>query len=76
KKIFQHQRLELTTNDNPNGLLALCRPKLILDPILWIPMTRKERSRCIRWRMGWLPGGLPKPCIKCGYHSLNKQHAL
>ncbi|KAI9270329.1 hypothetical protein BDA99DRAFT_317524 [Phascolomyces articulosus] len=26
--------------------------------------------------MGWLPGGRPKPCIKCGYYSLNKQHAL
>ncbi|KAI9271689.1 hypothetical protein BDA99DRAFT_594820 [Phascolomyces articulosus] len=72
KKLFLHQRLEHTINDNPNRLLALCRPKLILNPILWILMTRKERSCYIRWRMGWLSGGRPKPCIKFRYHSLNK----
>ncbi|KAI9248565.1 hypothetical protein BDA99DRAFT_525027 [Phascolomyces articulosus] len=66
--LLLHQRLELSTNDNSNGLLALCRSELVLDPILWAPMTRKERSCCIRWRIGWLPGDRPKPCIRCGYH--------
>ena len=29
--------------------LAACRPKLGIDPIMWIPMSNKECSRCIRW---------------------------
>ncbi|KAG2190643.1 hypothetical protein INT47_004826 [Mucor saturninus] len=36
-----------------------CRSDLKLDPILTIPMTRKERRRILRWRMNWLPGGKP-----------------
>ncbi|KAI9323620.1 hypothetical protein BX666DRAFT_1843047, partial [Dichotomocladium elegans] len=24
-----------------------------------------ERSRCIRWRLGWLPGGKPRSCPRC-----------
>ncbi|KAI8884717.1 hypothetical protein K501DRAFT_293933 [Backusella circina FSU 941] len=31
-------------------LLSFCRPKAAVDPILWVPMTREERSRCqIYW---------------------------
>jgi hypothetical protein len=45
-------------------LAGNCRPKLGNDPIMYIPMTIFERSRLIRWRMGWLPGR-PKPCINC-----------
>ena len=30
------------------NLLSHCRPKLGVDPIMWIPMANKERSRCIR----------------------------
>ncbi|KAG2190904.1 hypothetical protein INT47_004828, partial [Mucor saturninus] len=41
-----------------------CRSDLKLDPILTIPMTRKERRRILRWRMNWLPGG--KPNCHCG----------
>ncbi|KAG0845251.1 hypothetical protein G6F57_006778 [Rhizopus arrhizus] len=26
-------------------------------------MSPTERSRLVRWRLGWLPGGVPKPCI-------------
>ncbi|KAG1582842.1 hypothetical protein G6F48_008896 [Rhizopus delemar] len=36
-------------------LLSHCRNDLIVDPILRIPMTRNERSCCVRWRLGWLP---------------------
>ncbi|KAI7904435.1 uncharacterized protein BX663DRAFT_530474 [Cokeromyces recurvatus] len=43
-------------------LLSACRPNLIIDPILWLPMTHSERSRTIRWRLGWLPRGIPKAC--------------
>ncbi|KAI7904156.1 uncharacterized protein BX663DRAFT_432255, partial [Cokeromyces recurvatus] len=29
-------------------LLSNCRNNLIVDPILTIPMTRRERFRCVR----------------------------
>ncbi|KAI7864460.1 uncharacterized protein EV154DRAFT_397425, partial [Mucor mucedo] len=45
-------------------LLGKCRPIIGNDPIMYIPMTIFERSRLIRWRMGWLPGK-PKPCTNC-----------
>lgn len=32
-------------------LLSACRPLVCLDPILWLPVSRLERSRCIRWRL-------------------------
>ncbi|KAI8067723.1 uncharacterized protein B0P05DRAFT_552737 [Gilbertella persicaria] len=55
-------------------MLSLCRPFLSLDPILWMPMINIERSRLIRWRLEWLPGGSPKPC-SCGQH-LSHSHAI
>ncbi|KAI7855585.1 hypothetical protein BDC45DRAFT_438578 [Circinella umbellata] len=39
-------------------------------------MARKERSRCLRWRLGWLPGGKPKPCKTCGFPNFHKNHAI
>ncbi|CEP16305.1 hypothetical protein [Parasitella parasitica] len=44
-------------------LLSSTRPTTQVDPILWLPMTCSERSRVVRWRLGWLPGGKPKECI-------------
>ncbi|KAI7848753.1 hypothetical protein BDC45DRAFT_415810, partial [Circinella umbellata] len=41
--------------------LAACRPYICIDPILWLPMTTKERSRVVRWCIGFLPGK-PVPC--------------
>ncbi|KAG1463702.1 hypothetical protein G6F46_004888 [Rhizopus delemar] len=37
-------------------LLIHCRPSIYLNPVLWLPMSKSERSRCIRWRLVWLPG--------------------
>ncbi|KAG1452858.1 hypothetical protein G6F46_010672 [Rhizopus delemar] len=34
-----------------------CRPQIVIDLILWLPMTTQERNSCIRWRIGWLPRG-------------------
>ncbi|KAI9311850.1 hypothetical protein BX666DRAFT_1867073 [Dichotomocladium elegans] len=42
-----------------NILLSRCRQCPGADPIVWLPMARAERSRCIGWRFGWLPGGKP-----------------
>jgi hypothetical protein len=47
-----------------------------VDPILWLPMSYIERSRLIRWRMGWLPGGRPKPCIYHPHDLLTRSHAI
>jgi hypothetical protein len=42
-------------------LIRACRPVLKVDPVMYVPASRADRSRLIRWRMGWLPGK-PKPC--------------
>ncbi|KAG1333798.1 hypothetical protein G6F62_006643 [Rhizopus arrhizus] len=42
-------------NTTNSFLLSTCRAKPGVDPILWLPMTPAERSRLIRWRLGWLP---------------------
>ncbi|PHZ13715.1 uncharacterized protein RHIMIDRAFT_236769 [Rhizopus microsporus ATCC 52813] len=34
-----------------------------------------QRSRCVRWRLGWLPGGKPRPCPKHPMQQLSKNHA-
>ncbi|OAD78124.1 hypothetical protein PHYBLDRAFT_141990 [Phycomyces blakesleeanus NRRL 1555(-)] len=49
-----------------------CRPLLEVDPILFLPATRVERSRLVRWRMGWLPG-TPKDC-PCGTDHTSRCH--
>ncbi|KAG0769884.1 hypothetical protein G6F26_009180 [Rhizopus arrhizus] len=62
--------------DNTNSvLLSACRVDLKVDPILWFPMTPVERSRLLRWRLSWLPGGLPKPCIYHPFDLLTRTHA-
>ncbi|CEP13041.1 hypothetical protein [Parasitella parasitica] len=40
-----------------------CRTTVGTDPIMYLPMTVHERSRLIRWRMGWL-SGKPQACPK------------
>ncbi|KAI9334054.1 hypothetical protein BD770DRAFT_332882, partial [Pilaira anomala] len=49
---------------DPPVLLSACRPKLGIDPILYLPMSLYERSRLVRWRMGWLPAR-PVGCNRC-----------
>ncbi|ORE06314.1 hypothetical protein BCV72DRAFT_329003 [Rhizopus microsporus var. microsporus] len=39
-------------------------------------MSKSERSRCIRWKLGWLPGGKPRPCPKHPTQQLSKNHAI
>ncbi|CEP10834.1 hypothetical protein [Parasitella parasitica] len=33
-------------------LISTCRPEIIVDPILLLPMTNIERSQVLRWRLG------------------------
>ncbi len=69
----QFQNLRQDTN---SLLLSSSRPTLELDPILYLPMTTSERSRVLRWRLGWLPGGKPKECIFHPSHNWSRQHAI
>lgn len=57
-------------------LLACCIPKLSVDSIMWAPVTNKERSWCIRWRLGWLPGGGLKSYQNCPNTLFTRKHAL
>ncbi|KAG1319162.1 hypothetical protein G6F62_011979 [Rhizopus arrhizus] len=70
------ETLEKRRTDTNSILLSTCRPQLIVDPILWLPMSYVERSRLIRWRMCWLPGGRPKPCIYHPHDLLTRSHAI
>ncbi|OAD79016.1 hypothetical protein PHYBLDRAFT_62215 [Phycomyces blakesleeanus NRRL 1555(-)] len=55
-------------------LIQACRPVLGVDPILFLPASRMERGRLIRWRMGWLPGKT-KEC-PCGSDHTSRRHLL
>ncbi|KAG1442200.1 hypothetical protein G6F56_011167 [Rhizopus delemar] len=55
-------------------LLRACRPALVVDPILYVPATRAERSLLVRWRIGWLPGK-PEDC-PCGRDRRSRRHFL
>ncbi|ORY94264.1 hypothetical protein BCR43DRAFT_552204 [Syncephalastrum racemosum] len=43
------------------------------SPVLYLPCTRKERHRLIKWRISWLP---PKPYVACacGAPEANRNH--
>lgn len=63
------------TNRNSKPL-SHRRRSVSLDLILWLPMSTSEHSHCICWRLGWLPGGKPKPCPRHPAHHLSKKHAI
>ncbi|KAI7902258.1 uncharacterized protein BX663DRAFT_436136, partial [Cokeromyces recurvatus] len=72
---FIARNFQLTLQQRHSKLLSVCRPSLSMDPILWLPMLPIERSQLIRWRLGWLLGGTPKPC-QCKLHNLTKKHSI
>ena len=43
-------------------LLMHYRQLSLLALSYWLPMSKSEKSRCICWRLGWLPGGRHKTC--------------
>ncbi|PHZ12165.1 uncharacterized protein RHIMIDRAFT_284199, partial [Rhizopus microsporus ATCC 52813] len=55
KRRFLQQNLEIRQRCRNSKLLSSCRRSISLDPILWMPISKSERSRCIRWRLSWLP---------------------
>ncbi|EIE81601.1 hypothetical protein RO3G_06306 [Rhizopus delemar RA 99-880] len=76
KKKLVHSNLEKQIQGKNSRLLSSCRPTITFDPILWLPMTHEERSRYIRWCLGWLPGGASKPCPRHPNNNLSKCHTI
>ncbi|KAG1625268.1 hypothetical protein G6F44_012699 [Rhizopus delemar] len=76
KKRFLQQSLEKHQQSGHYKLLSSCRRSVSLDPTLWLPMSYAERSRCIRWRIGCLPGGKPHLCLKHPTLKFTRKHAI
>ncbi|KAG1138667.1 hypothetical protein G6F37_009849 [Rhizopus arrhizus] len=76
KRRFLQQNLEIRQRCRNSKLLFNCRRSISLDPILWLSMLKSDRSCCIRWRLGWLPGGKPRPCPKYPAQQFSKNHAI
>lgn len=79
KKAFKLHREDvldtIANSRDPPVLLMACRLTVgLVDPILCLPMTIWERSRLLRWKMGWI-GARPKPC-RCGHPHASRNHLL
>ncbi|KAG1442363.1 hypothetical protein G6F56_011092 [Rhizopus delemar] len=59
---------------DPPVLLSACRPSLGIDGVFLVPMLLSDRSRILRWRMGWLPAR-PIDC-SCGPVHASRSHLL
>lgn len=75
KQRFLQQNLEIRQRCRNSNLLSKCCWSTSLDPILWPPMSKPERCHCMRWRLGWLPGGKPRPYTKHPTQQLSKNHS-
>ncbi|KAG1150124.1 hypothetical protein G6F37_000613 [Rhizopus arrhizus] len=76
KRQFLRQNLNKRQQKRNSKLISSCRLSVSIDPIMWLPMSNAERSRCIRWRLGWLPSGKPRPYPKQVTQHLSKDHAV
>lgn len=72
KNIISTYQTQLITTSS-EVMVKACSSSLSLDPILTLPMTRKERRRVLRWRMNWLPGR--KQSCRCGGET-SRNHIL
>ncbi|KAI9274767.1 hypothetical protein BDA99DRAFT_533378 [Phascolomyces articulosus] len=81
-KAATKQLLNLEFQETRNGpkskLVAACRPYLLIDPIVWLQMKYSQRSRLIRWRLGWMPnGGTSAICRNCNDNQhLSRNHVI
>jgi hypothetical protein len=70
-----HNELLARETPPPPVLLSACRPSQRIDPILYLPMSLYERSRLVRWRMGWLPAR-PVGCNRCQHRHASRSHLI
>ncbi|KAG1060868.1 hypothetical protein G6F41_012588 [Rhizopus arrhizus] len=71
---YRQDQFHSFLQSTPQVLIRACRPVLRVDPILYLPASRADRSRLIRWRMGWIPGK-PAPC-SCGLGDTSRSHLM
>ncbi|KAG0864990.1 hypothetical protein G6F15_012973 [Rhizopus arrhizus] len=71
---YRERQVTSIVTSTTQVLLRACRPALVVDPILYVPATRAERSLLVRWRLGWLPGK-PEDC-PCGRDRRSRRHFL
>ncbi|KAG1188457.1 hypothetical protein G6F35_014260 [Rhizopus arrhizus] len=71
---YRQDQFHSFLQSTPQVLICACRPVLRVDPILYLPASRADRSRLIRWRMGWIPGK-PAPC-SCGLGDTSRSHLM
>ncbi|KAG1490635.1 hypothetical protein G6F53_013221 [Rhizopus delemar] len=71
---YRERQLTSLVTSTTQVLLRACRPALVVDPVLYVPATRAERSLLVRWRFGWLPGK-PEDC-PCGRDRRSRRHFL
>ncbi|KAG1150594.1 hypothetical protein G6F37_001702 [Rhizopus arrhizus] len=76
KRQFLQQNLNRRQQNRNFKLISSCRRSVSIDLIMWLPMSNAERSRCIRWQLGWLPGDIPRSCPKHPTQHLSKNHAI
>ncbi|CEP16437.1 hypothetical protein [Parasitella parasitica] len=74
KREFLQDSYDILCNDPNSQIISNCRPTLVVDPVLWLPMTRIEPSQVHRWRLCWLPGGKPRPCPFHPTTNLSRAH--
>ncbi|KAI8967869.1 hypothetical protein BDF20DRAFT_828855 [Mycotypha africana] len=73
---YRQDNLNAARSAPHSKLIKCCRPTISLDPILWLPMPFIERSRCLRYRLGWLPNNYSAHCLHHPSRTLTKDHAI
>ena len=53
--------------------IAVLRNKRMVDPVLYLPASRLDRHRLVKWRMRWLPP-FPSPNCRCGAQEIRREH--
>jgi hypothetical protein len=69
---IEWRKQNLLEQQSKQTYLGLCNSKFRNDPIMFIPMSNFERSRVLRWKMGWLPGK-PQVCRNCLSQNTNNR---
>ena len=71
---YRQDKHDLFLSTTDQVLIRACGPLLGVDPVLFVPCSRTDRSRLVRWRLGWLPGR-PEPCI-CNRDLTTRDHFI
>lgn len=73
--IRQARDRELVSRRRRHPTVRRMRTTRCIDPILYLPVSSRDRHRLIHWRMHWLPSFPLKDC-RCGSRAANRDHFL